>query len=277
MIKYVADSSCDMYTGAFPDFISVPLLMYTDKDEFLDDGTIDIPDMIDKLAHYSGRSYTSCPSTDSWLKAFEGGDEIYVVTITSGLSGSYNSALVAKDMYLSEHPEAKIEVFDSLSAGPELRMAIEKIIECKKSGMPFEEVCTTIHQYIDNVKLLFVLASVHNLAENGRVNKLVASAIGVLGISVIGIADEAGTIKPFGKARGDKKIINELMKHFDELGYAGGKLCIGNVYNEDLGCKIADAIHAKYPDAPVSIVPSGGLCSYYAEKNGIMIGFECKQ
>lgn len=274
MAKIIADSSSDLVTNKEMNFESIPLLIYTDEDQFLDDGSINIEDMLTKLESYVGRSYTSCPGVDSWLKAFGDEEEIYIVTITSGLSGTYNSALIAKETYLEDHPNAKIEVFDSLSTGPEMRMAVEKIIELKNEGATFEKVCETVHKYLDDVKLLFVLNSIRNLAQNGRVNKLVASTIGVLGISIFGIASEQGKIKPIGKARGDKKIVSNLMSELETIGYKGGKVHICNVQNENLAELIDRAIKDKYDTAQIKIYPAGGLCSYYAERKGVIIGIE---
>lgn len=279
MTKIVADSACDitkiedMETNGIS-FESIPLLIYTDNDQFLDDGSINIGEMLDKLEKHNGRSYTSCPGVDSWIKAFGEEEEIYVVTITSGLSGTYNSACNAKEMYLEKHPNAKVEVFDSLSTGPEMKMAIEKIVELKNNNASFEEVCEKVHKYIDDVRLFFVLASIRNLAQNGRVSKLVASTIGVLGISIIGIASEEGKINPISKARGEKRIVSQLMTEFDKVDYHGGNISICNVQNESLSELLKAEINKKYPEAKVKIYPAGGLCSYYAERKGIIIGIE---
>lgn len=274
MAKIVIDSAGDLITNKELNIVSVPLLVYTDKDQFLDDGSIDINNMLDTLENYNGRSYSSCPGIDAWIQAFDGEEEIYVITITSGLSGSYNSALNAKEMYLEDHPNAKVEVFDSLSTGPEMKMAADKILELKKQNLPFEQVCEIVHKYLDDVKLFFVLASIRNLAQNGRVNKLIASAIGVLGISIIGIASETGTIKSIGKARGEKKIIAHLLNDLEDIGYKGGKISICNVQNEKLPSLFAEAVKQKYPNAEIEVHPAGGLCSFYGERYGVIIGVE---
>lgn len=274
MVKFIADSSCDIITYSHVDYTSIPMSISTDERSFIDDGSIDINEMLDYLENFNGRSYTACPSVDQWVQAYEGGDEIYVITITSGLSGTYNSARVAKEMFLADHPDAKIEIFDSLSTGPEMKMALDYAISLKEKGCSFEETCSLVHEYLDKTHLLFVLASVHNLAVNGRINKMIASAIGVLKINVIGIADEAGTIKQVGKARGDKKVISTLMNKLEENHYAGGKVNIGHVQNEKLAASLKKAILAKYPEANVEFYPSTALCSYYAERAGILVGFE---
>lgn len=274
MIKFVADSSCDIHTYKGINFESVPISISTSEKEYIDNETLNLSQMLSDLEKYQGKSNTACPSVERWIQAFDGADEVYVVTITSGLSGTYNSALVAKEMYLAEHPEAKVHVFDSLSTGPEMRMALDYAVNLKEKGYSFEETCAMTQKYLDDTHLLFVLGSVHNLAQNGRVSKVIASAIGVLKINLIGIADEAGTIKQIGKARGEKRIISNLMGQLKTYGYQGGRVCISHVENESLCKALQSAILASYPDADIIYYPAGGLCSFYAERGGILLGFE---
>lgn len=129
MIRFIADSCSDLLQIEGVDFVAVPLTISTDTSDYVDDQDLDIKGMLDDLATYKGKSGTACPSVERWLEAFEGADTIYIGTMTSTLSGTYNSALVAKDLYEQSHPEVKIHVFDTLSAGPELRLLMEKLIE----------------------------------------------------------------------------------------------------------------------------------------------------
>ncbi|MDO5403247.1 MAG: DegV family protein [Eubacteriales bacterium] len=274
MTKYVVDSSCEAVSYRGQRIESAPLMIYTDEVSYIDDGSMDIHNMLDTLEDYKGRSYTACPGTESWLKAFEGGDLIYVVAMTSGLSGTYNSAMVAKDIYLQEHPEARVEVFDTLSTGPESKLVVEKIIELDKSGCTFDEVCSKIREYMKHTRLFFALGSLHNMGQNGRVNKVLVSAIGLLGISIIATASEEGKVKPIAKARGERKVIKHILEEISGAGYKGGKLRISHVENEPLAIKVADGIRGNYADADIEIYPAGGLCSYYAERGGIIIGCE---
>ncbi|MBE5959433.1 MAG: DegV family protein [Lachnospiraceae bacterium] len=275
MVKFIADSSCDKLSFDGVEYESVPLTIYTDEKSYLDDENIDVHEMLEYLAGYHARSYTSCPSAEAWLSAFEGGDEIYVATLTSGLSGTYNSANVAKDMYLAEHPEAKIHVIDSLSTGPELHLIMEKLIQLKNEGNTFEEVIEKINSYMKKTRLLFAFFSLHNFAQNGRVSKVVASAIGMLNIRVIGTADEEGKVGVIAKCRGEKKMLQTLMEEIEKAGYKGGKFRISHVENESLANTVINMIKEKYADADTMVYPAKGLCSYYAERHGIILGFEC--
>ncbi len=275
MIKYVSDSSCDLITCEGVDLQVAPLKIYTSERQFVDTPDMDVHDMLDYLLGYNDRSYTSCPSPEDWLKAYEGGDEIYVTTLTSHLSGTYNSACIAKEMYLEQHPDAKIYIIDSRSTGPEIRLILEKLIELKQEGMSFEEVCEAIEKYRSNTRLFFAFKSLHNFAQNGRISKVIASAIGLLGINIMGTASEEGDIKPLIKCRGLKNVIQKLANEITSAGFKGGKLRICHVENEELAKLLGEAIKKLFPATELKIYPAMGLCSYYAERGGIIIGCEC--
>ena len=275
MTKYVADSSCDVMTAYFDNFYSIPLIISTDEKEYVDNSELKVSEMLDYLAAYKGRSYSACPSPEGWLNAYEGADEIYVVTITSKLSGAYSSANIAKDMYLSDHPDAKICIIDSLSTGPEMRLVLEKIMELKSKGIEFEQVENEVREYLKSTRLFFVLKSLHNLAQNGRINKAVAAAIGMLHIGILGTASEEGDVEPINKCRGDKRTIAGAVDEMKKAGYSGGKVRMCYVENDELARAIEARIRQEFADADVVIYPAGGLCSYYAERGGLIIGCEC--
>ena len=274
MTKFVSDCSCDLHSIQGVNFTAVPLTISSDHFHFTDDENLDIHFFLDTLAGYKGRSYTACPSVEDWLKAYEGADELYVTPLTSLLSGSYNSAMVAAEQYCQEHPKAKIMVFDTLTTGPELRLLIEKLVALKQSGSTFEEICAAGKEYLKHTRLFFAFKSLHNFAQNGRVNKAVAAAVGVLGISILGTASEEGNIAPRSKCRGEKKVISELLSMLEEAGYQGGKLRICHIENEPFATKVANAISEKFGTSDSLVYPAAGLCSYYGERGGIILGCE---
>ena len=271
----IADSSCDIWTLPDVAFASVPLDIYTDERRFVDDETLDVSEMLEYLKGFKGRSYTSCPSSQRWIDAFDGEDEVYIVTLTSGLSGTYNSAEIAREMYLETHPDAKVLVVDSLSTSSEMNLIIQKIRELKLQGMEFDEVCREIAAYQKRTRLFFAFESLHNFAQNGRVPKILEQAVGFLGLTVLGTADEEGHVKPTGKGRGCKKVVSSLLSQMKAAGYAGGKVVITHVKNEKLAKAFSEKLLEAYPGAEVEIYPSRGLVAYYAEEHGIIVGCEC--
>lgn len=272
--RIVSDSSCDIWNLDEVDFASVPLTISTDERTFIDDENLDVQEMVDYLAHYNSRSHTACPSIDAWLTAFGDADELYVVALTSGLSGTYNSALNAKEMYLETHPDAKVLVIDSLSTSAEQLLIIEKIEELIKLGKSFEEISVAVKDYQQKTHLFFCLKSLHNFAQNGRVPKILAQAVGVLGLNIIGKASESGTVEPIAKCRGQQSIVNTVIAEMKKLNFAGGKVNIAHSHNQKLAEALAESLGKHFPEIQTKIYPTRGLCAYYAEDGALLIGFE---
>lgn len=274
MNRFVADSSCDLPEISGVSTVSVPLTIYSDVFSYRDEPGMDIHGMLDALEDHRGRSYTSCPSVDAWLQAFRGADAVYVGTLTSALSGAYNAAMAARDIHLQSHPETKIHVFDTLTTGPEGRLFMEKVIELASAGLEFDQVVARAEAYRQTTRLLFSLRSLRNMAQNGRVSKVLASAVGVLGIGITGTASPEGTLEPIAKTRGEKRTMARLIEEVEKAGYRGGRLRISHVENPAAGEMIREHFLAQYPDADIVVYPADGLCSYYAERGGVLIGVE---
>lgn len=273
--KIVADSSCDMWELNGVDFAVAPMTISTDNKHYVDNQELDVHLMSEELAKYKGVSHTACPSVGSWLDCYEGYDEVFVVTLTGAMSGTYNSAMTAKGIYEEENENVKVHVFDSLSTGPEMRLLIEKLKEMIEEDLPFEEIVEKGQDYLNHSRLFFALKSLHNFAMNGRVSKTVASAIGVLNISIFATASEEGTIQQISKCRGEKKVVKSMIEHLEDAGYHGGKVRISHADNLKLAHNVRDKILELYPNADIIVYPMGGLCTYYAEKGGLLVGCEC--
>ena len=274
MDKIIMDSAGDLKELADVDFSCVPLKILAGNREFVDNESVDIASMVEYLKGYKGKSSTSCPAVGDYLEAFGEADNVYCVTITSGLSGSYNSASIAAETYRDMHPDRNIHVIDSLSAGPHMTLIAEKLRDLVKEKLPFDTIVSKITEYQKKTKLIFSLESLHNLANNGRVPGAVAKLIGMLGMRLIGKASDEGRLQPTGKARGEEKVVPELLKTLITTGYQGGKLKIAHCFNESAAKKLCDAVISKFPKANVSISTTGALCSFYAEPGGMLIGFE---
>lgn len=270
----VADSSADMLQLQEVPFAAAPLKIVTDTREFVDDAALDVEQMVAWFETYKGKSRTSCPNPGDWLEAFGDADDVFCVTITSGLSGSYNSACVAKQMYESEHAGRRVCVIDSLSAGPELTLLIEKLEEMIGQGVEFDEICSRIKEYRKKTCLVFMLKSLKNFAANGRVSPAVAKIAGVLGICIVGKASDQGTLEPMHKCRGENKSLNAIVEHLKESGLSKGKVRLAHCMNEAAALDLKSRILAMLPEVEVKIHALRGLCSYYAEKGGLLVGFE---
>ena len=273
-IKIVADSSANLMELNTVAFDVAPLKVITAEREFVDDRNLDLEEMIRFFKSYKGRSQSSCPNPEDWLKTFGDAEDVFCVAIPSGLSGSYNAACIAKDMYEAEHPGRRVFVIDSLSAGPELTLIVEKLEELIVAGKTYEEICSYITEYQKKTGLLFMLESLNNFAANGRVSPTVAKIAGVLGIRIVGKASDVGTLEPTDKCRGEVKSLNAIVKHLKENGLKTGKVQLAHCLNEAAANTLKSMIEAELPEVTVNIGINLGLCSFYAEKGGLLVGFE---
>ena len=162
-VKIVADSSANLMELKTVAFDAAPLKIITAQREFVDDRNLDLDEMIGYFKSYKGRSQSSCPNPEDWLTTFGDAEDVFCVAITSGLSGSYNAACIAKEMYETEHPGRRVFVIDSLSAGPELTLLVDKLEELVVAGKSFEEICAYIPEYQKKTGLLFMLESLNTL------------------------------------------------------------------------------------------------------------------
>ena len=272
--KLVADSSANVLTMEDANYVSVPLKIITAQDEFVDDEKLDVRAMVDRVRETKGKSGTSCPNMGEWLAAFEGADRVFAVTITSNLSGSYAAAVQAAREYEDTHPGAKVCVIDSLSAGPELELILDRLARWIAEGRSFEDMESGIRAYQKHTHLAFSLESLTNLARNGRVSPAVAKIAGVLGIRVVGVASEQGTLEPLHKCRGEKKALSALVEEMVKRGFGGGEVRIAHCFNPEAARDLARQIRERFPASRIRLRTCTALCSFYAELGGLMLGFE---
>ncbi len=272
--RIVADSSANLYTLPGVEFVCVPLKIVTDDQEYLDTAELDAAAMAQTLRTYKGKTGTSCPNVADWLAAYEGADQVFVVTITGTLSGSYNAAQLAAEEYRQEHPGAQVFVLDSLSAGPECRLLAERLAALVQAGCSFETAAEAIQAYHQHTHLLFSLESLDNLARNGRVKPAVAAVARMLGIRVIGQASEAGELEVLCKTRGEHGALERIVLEMKGRGFANGRVHIAHCANPAAADRLKKMLHAVFPAARIDVSPCGGLCSYYAELGGLMVGYE---
>ena len=271
--KIICDSSSNLRPAA-AHLATVPLKIVTDKKEYTDDETLDVASMLLELESYKGRSGTSCPNVADWLEAFGEAQWVFAVAITSNLSGSYNAAVQAKQAYEEEHPDRRVCCLDTLSTGGEMVLIQEKLEQLIAQGLSFDEVEAAIREYMHHTHLGFMLERMDNLAKNGRVSPIVAKACGILNIRIVGCASDVGTLQPDHKCRGTKKALETIVKDMMEKGYRGGKVILDHVYNPDAAQALKEKILAQFPDADVRIGLCGGLCCFYAEQGGLLVGYE---
>ncbi len=272
--KIVADSSSNLYTLEDTSYSCVPLKINIGETEYTDTPETDVSEMVKILKTTKEQTRTSCPNIYDWQKGFGDAENIFAVTITSGLSGSYASCINAKKIYEETNKGAKVHVIDSLSAGPELRLIIEKLKELIGKKLPFDEIVNKINNYRKKTHLFFCLESLTNFARNGRVSPTIAQLVGFLGVRIVGKASEVGTLEPLSKPRGERKALLNIYDHIKGTGFSGGKVRIAHCENITFAEELKSLVLKDFPKADVLIERCGALCSYYAEQGGILVAVE---
>lgn len=271
--RIVSDSTSNIFSLKSPiEFKSVPLKILVDGKEYIDDENLNIEEMIEAVEKSENTS-SSCPNVFEWKEAFKDAKEVFALTITSKLSGSYNSARIAAEEYMEENPGTKVHVIDTMMTGGGPGLLIEKLEEFSTQGLSFEVIKEKIENYKKHTQLLFSLESLQNLAKNGRVPMAVAKLAGFLSIRFIGKAKD-GELTQVKVARGEKKTLAALVQEAIKMKYNGGKIVIGHCLNSKAAETLKNMFLEKFPNSNIRIEKLYGLNSYYAERGGIIMGFE---
>ncbi len=276
----VSDSSCDLRMGDFKServrFETVPLRLQVGDREFLDNDALEVPELLAAMAAEKAASSTACPSPAAFAKAFEKGDRTICFTISANLSGTYNAALLGRDMVLEEHPEKQVCVIDSKATAGAMVLLIRRAKELMEADTEddFEGICNQLRVYQAALRTCFTLENFDNLIKNGRMRPLVGTLLHTLGIHVIADATPQGTIHVADKARGESKTyraITALMK--DSKDCVGAEVVISHCENLVSALKLKEQILADLPVKSVDIIPCRGLTSFYAMEKGLIIGY----
>ncbi len=275
----VCDSSCDLTSADLqPGYLRlevVPLRITVGEREHTDDETLDIPRLLEEMAAERSASGTACPSPAAFARAFEAADCSICFTISSNLSGTHNAAVMARDMVLEEHPEKKICVIDSRSTAGAMVLLVRKARSLLEVESPdFEKVCEELRVYQASLRTLFTLECFDNLIKNGRMRPLVGNLLHTLGIHVVAEGTPQGTIHVVGKARGEQKTLQlllELMRQSKDC--TGAEVVICHCENLPGAVKLKERILRELPVKDVTILSCRGLTTFYAMKNGLILGF----
>ena len=276
----VSDSSCDLRMSAFEGgcvrFETVPLRIQVGEQDFIDNDDLVIPDLLDAMSQEKSASSTACPSPAAFARAFEAGDCTVCFTISTNLSGTYNAAVMGREMVLEEHPEKKICIIDSKATAGAMVLLIRKakeLMEADETG-DFEGICDQLRLHQAALRTCFTLENFDNLIKNGRMRPLVGTLLHSLGIHVIADATPQGTIHVADKARGEAKTyktITALMKSSKDC--TGAEVVISHCENMAGALKLKQQILEDLPVKSVDLISCRGLTSFYAMEKGLIIGY----
>lgn len=252
----------------------VPLMLMIGDEEIIDDGTIDQKVLIKKIADSPTCAKTACPSPEAYFREYDcGAEHVYGVTISAELSGSFQSAVIARDMYLDKYPDAKIHVFNSRSTSVGETMIVHMITQMEAEGVPFEEIVETIEAWNDEKLTYFTLDNLETLRKNGRLSRLKALAATVLKIKPICIGNHEGIIEQIDQARGSNKALIKMVDHIVEGTANPEKKLLGishcNCYERAV--MVRDAILKRMHVKEVILQETGGLSTVYANDGGIIV------
>ena len=277
MWHLVADTACDLYTldggeGKL-DFTTIPFSIRIGGKEYIDDERMPIDEMLEANETHAEIAQTACPSPEEWRQKFSAPGPVIAFTISSALSGSYNSACTGREMVLEEEPDKQIAVIDSKATGPEEAMLIWRARDLILEGRSIEEIEKDLNETAEKIHTSFALSSYRNLIKNGRVSRLIGFIAGHLGFWGVGIGDEKGEIAIRGKARGSKSMVRFLVEEITRVGVAGKQILISHCRNLKDAEALKAALEAAFAGVEVLIQETRGLDSFYAERSGLIIGY----
>ena len=274
--KIVSDSCCDLMKKEVAcdevDFTTIPFILNIGNEEYIDDENLDVVKMISAMESCATACSSACPSPATWLDEYADAENAIAITISSNLSGSHNSAVIAKEMVTDQNKN--LAILDSRSTGPELVICIEEMVKLIKSGLSFDEVVKKANEILAQTKTAFALCSFDNLVKNGRMSRLTGFVARKLGMWGIGIASDQGTIAMKGKSRGPEKAISIIIGDMIERGFTGARAIISHCKNLPFAEKLKSAILEKWQNAEISFRETKGLDSFYAERGGIIIAYK---
>ena len=253
----------------------VPLTLLVDGEEIIDDETFDQADFLAKVAASKEAVKSACPAPESYMEAYSKADDIYVVTLSAELSGSYNSAVLGKNLYEEENGTKNIHVVNSRGAATTQVLIARKLNEYASQGMPFEEVVDKIEEYTTSLRTYFVLETLEVLRKNGRLARLSATIAGALNIKPVMIGTRDGVIQKAAQARGMKKALAKMVEHMGSEGrdLTRRQFVISHCNCYERAVYVKELIKKHLHAEDVDIVDTKGVSSLYACDGGIIVSY----
>lgn len=255
-------------------FESVPLTLMVGNEDIIDDETFQQAEFLKKVAACPECPKSACPSPERYRSAFDcEAEHVYCVTLSSELSGSYNSAVLGKNLIQEEHPEKKIHVFNSRTASVGETLIGMKIQECEEAGLPFEDVVSIVEKYIEGQNTFFVLENLETLRKNGRLSTVKALVASALKIKPVMGSTPEGTICQLDQARGMNKALVKLADHIIEktVDSEHKMLAISHCNCAKRAEMLKEALQEKMNPAGIIVLDTAGLSSMYANDGGIIV------
>ena len=257
-----------------PRFESVALTLSVDGVNIIDDETFDQADFLKRVAECPECPKSACPSPERYMRAFDcEAEHVYAVTLSAELSGSYNSAVLGKNLLQEDHPDRQIHIFNSKSASVGQTLIAMKIQECEEAGLPFEKVIETVEEYIEQQHTFFVLDNLETLRKNGRLSKVKALVASALKIKPVMGSTEEGAICQLDQARGMNKALVKMAQIIVEKTADSGQktLAISHCNCHERAILLKNALEERMPIKKIVILDTAGVSSMYANDGGVIV------
>ncbi len=272
--KIIVDSSIDFSDDITEEIDRVPFKILIDNDEIAD-VNLNTEELISKMKSSKKHIKTACPSPDEYMNLFSKDGASFVVTISSALSGSYNSAMLAKNMFLEKIPEGLVHIFDTKSAASGSTLVALKIKQLIEENLNFSEIIEATNKYVSKLKTFFILDSLDNLVKNGRISGVKAKVASLLHIVPIMGDNGNGEIELVEQVRGNKKAFNRLIEIIGEFNIDFENTILGITHSNAMekAENLKKELLSRYKFKDVLIFKAGGLSTVYADDGGIVVAF----
>ncbi len=275
MYKIIIDS-CGEFFPYMKDndhFVSVPLTIDVDGYTIVDDETFDQADFLRRAAASPNVPKSACPSPANYMEAMEGADRIYVFTLSAQLSGSYNSAVLAANLYKEDMPEAQVHVFDSKSASIGQTLIADHVFRLEEQGVPFDEIIASADAYIESQHTYFVLESLEALKKAGRLSSIKSLIASTLNIKPVMGSTPIGSIQQLDKGRGMKKALEKMADCMiaDSGDTSKKTLAISHCNCPDTAALLKSLVLERGTFGDIIIVDTRGVSSLYASDGGVIM------
>lgn len=275
--KIIGDSSTDLTPElkAKGNIVNVALSLQIDDEIIVDDENFDQAYLLQQMKASKSCIKSACPSPEAYMEHFDDADDIFVITLSSVLSGSYNSAEVAKNMYLEQHPDKNIIVIDSKSASVGQTLLAIRIQELMEAGTSFQDACDNVLQYRDEMATKFVLETLEVFRRNGRLSTVTAVICNTLNIKAVMSSRPDGSINRVDQGRGMKKALEKMVDAIkvDMVNPEEKILGIAHCNNKERAEYTKKIILEQIPFKDCIIVDTCGVSSMYANDGGIIVAY----
>ena len=275
--KVIVDSCCDLTPSLLreDDFLSVPLSIRVGGKVFVDDRDLDRAELLWRMKESEAAPQTACPAPAQYLDAFAcGADDLYVITLSALLSGSHNSAQQARQLWLEEHPESHVHIFNSCSASAGEVLVALKIQELAQSGMDFTTVVSQVSRYINEMETYFVLETLDNLRKNGRLTRVQSLVTSTLHIKLLMGATPEGEICKKGQAMSIKQALSKMVSLMAaDPKHEGRRLSIVHCNCLERAFHVKERVMKQCRFGEILISDTGGISTVYANDGGIVVAY----